>query len=106
MGSTVGLFTDTPALVFRRGDADGSGEVELADVVYTLRYLFLQGPEPECTETANANDAGFVEISDAVFLLLWLFREGSEPPKPGPTNCGRVATPEEGMTCIYDTSSC
>src|SRR6185295_12707879 len=33
---------------FRRGDADGSGKVDLTDALFVLEALFLDGTNPPC----------------------------------------------------------
>ncbi|MBI4603231.1 MAG: choice-of-anchor D domain-containing protein [Planctomycetes bacterium] len=77
----------TGAPLFRRGDANDSGRIDLSDAVFVLGWLFLGGAEPACRDAADADDSGKIEITDAVFLLGWLFLGGRPPPPPGPV-CG------------------
>ncbi len=59
------------------GDVNGSGVVALADVEYLLSYLFLGGPEPvPCLEVADVNLDGKVNLADAAEL-------GANLPCPG-----------------------
>ncbi|MDG1456207.1 MAG: dockerin type I repeat-containing protein, partial [Planctomycetota bacterium] len=69
---------------FVRGDANGSGSIDIADAVFLLDYLFAGGvsPSPEASGDAN-NDAG-LDISDAIFLLIFLFDSGASPAAPYP----------------------
>ena len=64
---------------FRRGDANCDSEVNIADPIYILDYLFSGGPSL-CFEAMDVNDDATVNISDPVYDLMWLFRDGSPPP--------------------------
>ncbi|MEM7233231.1 MAG: hypothetical protein AAF517_13730 [Planctomycetota bacterium] len=90
-----------PSPLFRRGDVDGSGAVNLSDGIFTLNYLFLAGPVPTCLDAADSDDSASVNLSDAVFLLNYLFLSGPTPLAPFP-DCG--ATDREGLGC--ETSPC
>ena len=59
------------------GDSNHDGKVDLADAVFTLRYLFSGGPHPSCLKEADANDSDVVDISDVVTVLYYLFRDGA-----------------------------
>lgn len=84
---------------FRRGDANGSGDVDIADAVFVLASLFVPGASPSsCADAADANDDGAVDISDAVRLLSALFT-GSSGPLPAPyPSCGPDPT-ADGLDC-------
>ncbi|MFQ6002213.1 MAG: SBBP repeat-containing protein [Candidatus Zixiibacteriota bacterium] len=62
-----------------RGDADGDGVIDIADVVYLINYLFIDGPAPEPLEAGNANCDGMVDIADVVYLINYLFIDGPPP---------------------------
>lgn len=90
-----------PAVRFRRGDANQSGDgnpVDLSDAVSILNFLFLGEEGPHCLKSADGNDDGEVNISDPIFLLVFLFLGGAEPPAPGPNQCGADPTPDE-LSC-------
>jgi hypothetical protein len=61
------------------GDCDGSGEVDLDDVVYTLNFIFNGGPAPDPLEVGDVNATETVDIDDAVYLIEYLFMGGPEP---------------------------
>jgi len=93
--------------VFRRGDADGSGTVDLADAVAILESLFLgAGPLP-CEDAADGNDDGRLDISDPMMLLGSLFL--GTGPLPEPAACGADPTADLlapcTMTCTGDARS-
>lgn len=84
---------------FVRGDADGDGEVSLADPMAILYTLFSRQRDVVCLDTADANDDGKVNVTDAVFLIRHLFLGGRPPSGPFPT-AGFDPTPD-GMGCPY-----
>jgi hypothetical protein len=83
------------AEVFRRGDTDGSGRVEMTDAVRSLAFLFLSGPEPTCLDAADSNDSGELDISDPINTLGVLFLGVGAIPAPGLTACGLDPTADE-----------
>jgi len=62
-----------------RGDANGDGVIDPADVVYLISYLFRDGPAPDPYEAGDCNCDGVVDPGDIVYLLNYLFR-GWPPP--------------------------
>jgi hypothetical protein len=66
--------------VFLRGDANGTGVVDISDAVFILNFLFLGGPAPGCEPGADTNTSGDLDISDAVNLLTALFLGGATVP--------------------------
>ena len=68
------------ASAFMCGDANGDGQVDIADVVYLINYLFVGGPEPLPSLSAgDANGDGTVDIADVIYLVNHLFTEGPPP---------------------------
>ncbi len=61
------------------GDANGTGNVDLADIVYLVSYLFKFGPEPDPLYCANTNGDGTVNIADIVYLVARIFKFGPAP---------------------------
>jgi hypothetical protein len=72
---------------FVRGDADGSGKIDLNDPIYLLSHLFLGGPAPGCRDAADADDGGTLDIVDATYSLSYQFLAGPAPGPPFP-GCG------------------
>jgi hypothetical protein len=62
-----------------RGDANGDGIVDPADVVYLINYLFKEGPLPDPEEAGDANCDGVVDPADVVYLINYLFKNGPPP---------------------------
>jgi hypothetical protein len=77
-----------PGPVFRRGDADDNGRLEVTDAVRILLWLFAGASAPTCVDTADVDNNGSGEVSDVIGLLGYLFRAGPPPAEPGPARCG------------------
>jgi hypothetical protein len=64
------------------GDANNDGTVNVADVMYTINYLFADG-DPSCiTEAADPDSSCAVNIGDVIYLVNYLYSNG-DPPKRG-----------------------
>ncbi len=74
--------------VFRRGDCNDDGGVDLSDAVFVLGALFLGRIEPPCDDSCDSNDDGAVNISDAIMTLGALFLGQGPIPLPGVSSCG------------------
>jgi len=61
------------------GDLNGSGIVELGDVVYLISYLYKNGSPPDVYQSADVNCSGLVELGDVVYLISYLYKSGPEP---------------------------
>jgi hypothetical protein len=68
-------------LLLLAGDADASGDVNLADAVYIINYVFSGGPEPS-SYGGDPNGDCAIDLADAVYLIEYIFRGGPEP-QPG-----------------------
>jgi hypothetical protein len=98
----VEVFGDPPVGIFRRGDSDDNGDVNVTDSILTLNWLFLGNTSaPECMDAADADDNGDTNLTDAVYSLTFLFLGGDPPPVPGPSECGTDPTGDELPPCDY-----
>ncbi len=84
---------------FVRGNANDDDRVDIADVVFTLSFLFRSGPSPACEDAADANDDGLIDLGDPLYTAGYLFFNGSPPPRPGPCTAGFDATPSDPFAC-------
>ncbi len=64
------------------GDADGSGEIDIDDVVHLIAYVFSGGPPPEPLLAGDADCSGDVDIDDVVYLISYIFSGGNAPGDP------------------------
>jgi hypothetical protein len=75
--NNVSVLLNEPGFI--RGDANGDGVINIADVVYLVNYLFIDGPAPEPLEAGDANSDEVVNIADVVYLVNYLFINGPPP---------------------------
>jgi photosystem II stability/assembly factor-like uncharacterized protein len=65
-----------------RGNVNGDGgqSINVADIVYLVKYLFAGGPTPPCSLEADANGNNTLNVADVTFLVKYLFASGATPP--------------------------
>jgi hypothetical protein len=88
-------------VVFRRGDTDNNGSVNLSDALVILNSLFQGAGAPACLDAADTNDDGAFNLSDGIFLLGSLFQGSAQPPAPGTTTCGPDPSADTLAACEY-----
>jgi hypothetical protein len=96
--SGVKLERLPPGVIFRRGDCNDDGAVDISDAVSTLGSLFLGDGDPACDDACDSNDDGAVDLSDALATLGVLFLGEGEMPPPGRNRCGPDPT-EDPLAC-------
>ena len=106
----VGIFHFEPIdtvvdTVFRRGDCNDDGSVDISDPINTLEMLFLGTFEITCYDACDSNDDGTVGISDVISSLGVLFLGNAIFPPPGFVKCGIDPTPDE-IGCETPPTSC
>lgn len=72
-------FTLEVELGFTLGDVDGSGGIDIDDIVFLIAYVFGGGPSPDPVEAGDVNCSGGVDIDDIVFLIDYVFSGGDAP---------------------------
>jgi len=84
---------------FVRGDADGSGKIDLTDAILILGYLYLgeHNSVPDCLDASDADDNGKLEITDPIGILGHLFLGGDPPAVPNA--CGPDPTAGDALGC-------
>jgi len=60
-------------MTFVQGDADGSGAIDIDDVVFLIAYIFQGGPAPQVFEMGDFNGDLAIDIDDAIALLTYIF---------------------------------
>lgn len=63
-----------------RGDADGSGDINLLDITYLIDYLYKGGPPPVTFEAGDADANGLINLLDITYLINYLYSGGPPPP--------------------------
>jgi len=68
------------------GDVDGSGTVNVVDMIYLIEWIIRDGPPPFDTVDANADLCNGVDVSDLAYIMNYVF-VGGPPPCSGGANC-------------------
>ncbi len=89
---------------FRRGDANDDGIFGIADPIFGLTFIFLEGEDPTCLDTCDIDDDGVLGLLDMILLLNHLFVEGPPPAAPYP-DCGADRT-DDALSCRGYRSRC
>jgi len=88
---------------FIRGDVNGDSIVNIADAIWIIYELFLNGPATTCPIATDANNDGLGDLADTSFIIMYRFMGGPAPAAPYP-DCGQVdgQTPEDcgGSSCL------
>lgn len=74
------VFCNVTVIPYLKGDANNSGDVTIADVVVTAKYILFQNPEPFNLEAADMNGDSKITITDVVKIAnLILDQDYDEP---------------------------
>lgn len=65
-----------------KGDCDGSGEIDVDDVVFLIEYIFADGPAPDPIDIGDVDCSDSIDIDDAVYLINFIFSGGPPPCEP------------------------
>ena len=61
------------------GDFDASADINVADVVYFVQYVFASGSAPLDSRQGDIDCDGGPTIADAVYLINYIFADGPPP---------------------------
>jgi hypothetical protein len=61
------------------GDMNGSGDINIADIVFMVNYIFRLGPPPHDPRKGDIDCDLRVTIGDVVYLINYVFKGGPEP---------------------------
>ena len=76
----LNAFNNIKVFAYIMGDVDASGEITVADVVQTARYILNYNPEPFIFDAADINGDGKITITDVVKIAhLVLDQDYDEP---------------------------
>jgi hypothetical protein len=66
-----------------RGNVDGQGpgQIDIADLIYMVTFMFQEGPPPPCMSEADVNGDGSdnPDIADLIHLVQFMFQDGPAP---------------------------
>ncbi len=69
-------YDDDPSLC---GDYDGSGGIDIADLVHLIQFIFAQGGPLLDGHNGDVDCDGGPSIADAVYLISYMFTHGASP---------------------------
>lgn len=62
------------------GDADGSGDLNIGDATYLIKYIFISGPVPVYDiRMGDADCDGSINVSDALTIVRFVFHGQGSP---------------------------
>ncbi|OGC77513.1 MAG: hypothetical protein A2145_00320 [candidate division Zixibacteria bacterium RBG_16_40_9] len=61
------------------GDANLDGNVQLADIIYLVNYIFKSGSLPDPPAFGDTNCDGKLNLSDIIYLVNFIFKGGASP---------------------------
>ena len=62
------------------GDLNGNGDVNLADILYLISYIYTKGPAPiGGAVSADVDCDGLENLSDILYLIINVYNEGPDP---------------------------
>ncbi len=91
--------------IFKRGDVDGNGVLEITDAINNLAYQFLGTFSPPCLDSCDFDDNGKIELTDPIGNLSHQFLGTVPPALPGNEVCGEDPTEDE-LTCLCYEEGC
>lgn len=94
------------AIVFRRGDVDGSAVADITDALLHLQFQFTGDVPMDCHDAGDVDDSGALDVSDPLNLLIALFIGTPPVPEPGLASCGEDPTADDLPECDYPAEVC
>ncbi|HDL03873.1 MAG TPA: hypothetical protein ENH25_07055 [candidate division Zixibacteria bacterium] len=68
------VLSVSPSEEYVCGDADGSGSINILDVVFIINYLYKGGQQPADTIAADVDGSGSINILDISGIINYLYR--------------------------------
>ncbi len=66
-------------LIFKRGDTNHDGVIDILDAIYLAKYLIKSGPPPYPKESGDANSNSKINLADVIYIVKYLFLAGPAP---------------------------
>ncbi|MDF1545500.1 MAG: M28 family peptidase [bacterium] len=67
------------AIIETNGDVNGSGMVDISDLVYLVDFMFAFGPPPVSVNGADVDGSCAIDVSDITYFVEYLFLAGPPP---------------------------
>jgi len=88
VGYWYGIATGTSCSCPHQGDLDGSGFIDVTDVLRVIGIAFVNGPDvhdPGCPKTrGDVNNNGVVDVNDVLYIIRTAFTNSPPPVNPCP----------------------
>lgn len=88
---------------FVRADCNSDLQIDIADGVYLINFLFGGGPVPTCDDACDSNDDADLNVADAIYIWNYALLAGPSPLAPFPT-AGIDPTTGDGLGCNGDAN--
>ncbi|MFH2049711.1 MAG: SBBP repeat-containing protein [bacterium] len=69
----------TKLLPYLCGDVDGNDQINVADLVYMVNYIYKNGSEPLTWIAGDVNSSADIDMMDLILLVDYLFKGGIAP---------------------------
>jgi hypothetical protein len=74
-GRSLSASGDFTLIGHTRGDCDGSGGINVSDIVCVVEYVFSGGDQPQPWQVADADCGGSINVADVVVLIDYVFAD-------------------------------
>jgi len=82
-GTNIGALQIGCGPIYRCGDIDQSGQIDVGDAVQVINYIFIpNSPIPDPLKVADVDCDGEVSLKDAIYLINHVYRGGPLPCDP------------------------
>ena len=93
-----GSINVVDSVTFVRGDTNQDGQVDVADGIFLIQYLFNNGASPGCFTAGDSNNDHSLDVADFIYSIAYQFLGGPPPAAPFP-GCGVEADPN-ALPCV------
>jgi len=95
-GSIRSVVVAVAAANWKPCDTDGSGALDITDVIAYLNWFFVGNlPDPGCIGALDCDSSGGLDVTDAIVNLNHQFVTG-EPPPSFPFECKKYSQAADG----------
>lgn len=78
-GGSLSIPGEVLFIGHRSGDANSDGQVDIADVMFLIGYIFRDGDAPRPVDVGDVNGDGRVNLGDPIYLAKYIFGIGPPP---------------------------
>ncbi|MCA8962579.1 MAG: hypothetical protein KDC38_18770, partial [Planctomycetes bacterium] len=100
-GTNDGSVTLLDFNEFLRADCNNDSQIDIADGVFLINFLFNSGATPVCDDACDSNDDASLDVTDAIYVWNYLLLDGPAPAAPFPA-AGIDPTAGDGLGCNGD----